>query len=146
MSYYKKSLLIFLILVEYVSQTASASLDDWVSGDIRSYYFIRDYTNPAMIDQTAYSLGGDLKILTPDILDGFQLGAALYTAQDLGLDSDNPKEVDKTLASESITTLAEAFLQYQNSKLLFKIMSLSSSGYRYNLDSIRIKENALHGL
>lgn len=133
--YYKLKLLSFFILFGCVYKTANADLDassisinsfeDFIknvliSGDIRSYYFIRDYSNPNTTDQATYSLGGELRVLTPAILGGFQLGASLYTAQDLGLNSDNSKAVDKTLPPGPLTVLGQAYLQYSNSKFLVR--------------------------
>lgn len=109
-----------------ISQSAQADpvedfwRDTTFNGDIRSYYFTRDYTNPKTIDQSAYSLGGNLRVLTGKFLGGFQIGAALYTAQPLGLNSDNPKQVDKTLPGDSVTALGQAYLQYQRSDFLIR--------------------------
>ncbi len=91
-----------------------------INGDIRNYYFSRDYTNPDASNQAAYSLGGNLRILTAPILGGFQLGAGIYTAQDLGMDNNNPKKVDQSLPGVPVTVLGQAYLQYQNSRILIR--------------------------
>lgn len=94
-----------------------------ISGNIRSYYFTRDYSNPGTSDQQAYSLGGSLGILTAPFLSGFQAGATFYTAQDLGLDLDNPdlhpEEVDQTLGRQ-IDVLGQLFLQYTHSNFMIR--------------------------
>lgn len=100
-------------LLEYFEKTQ-------VNGDIRSYYFTRDYTNPDLLNQSAYSLGGDIRFLTAPIY-GFQVGAAYYTAQSLGLNSDNPEKVDQTLPGNDIGVLGQAYIQYQISPLLLRV-------------------------
>ncbi len=100
-------------LANYLSQTT-------INGDIRSYYFIRDYTAPGTINQTAYSLGGDIRILTAPILGGLQFGAALYTAQPFDLNSDNTKAVDQTLPGDPVTVLGQAYMQYQRPHYLIR--------------------------
>ncbi len=91
-----------------------------VNGDLRSYYFTRDYTNPDAIDQSAYSLGGDMRVVTP-LVYGFQIGAAYYTAQSLGLNSDDPAKVDPTLPGKDIGVLGQAYLQYHRGPILVRV-------------------------
>lgn len=89
-------------------------------GDIRSYYFTRDYTNPDVLDQSAFSLGGNIRFLTAPVLSGFQIGAAYYTAQSLGLNSSNPAKVDQTLPGNDIGVLGQAYIQYQTAPLFIR--------------------------
>jgi hypothetical protein len=81
-------------------------------GYIRQYDFIRDYSNPTISNQDAFSLGGSLGVLTAPVLTGFQLGATYYTAQSFGINSNKPSEVDETLPGHALSNLGQAFLQY----------------------------------
>ncbi len=92
-----------------------------IHGDIRSYYFTRDYTNPNVLDQSAYSLGGNIRFLTAPFLTGFQVGGAYYTAQSLGLNNKNPKKVDVTLPGNDIGVLGQIYLQYHITPLLIRV-------------------------
>lgn len=94
--------------------------DTKISGDIRSYYFTRDYTNPAKTDQAAYSLGGNLSILTGSFWSGFRLGVVAYTAQPLGLNSNDPAKIDTTLPGTSLNALGQAYLEYNHSGFLVR--------------------------
>ena len=104
-------------IVHFLDQTT-------IDGDIRSYYFSRNFREvPSEFNdpsQAAYSLGGNIRILTAPVLGGFQAGAALYTAQDLGLNSDNPKHVDQTLPGDNITVLGQLYLQYKRGDFLIR--------------------------
>ena len=80
-----------------ICQTATAEdavqnfwQDTKITGQIRNYYFTRNYVHAAKLDQFAFSIGGDLHILTGAFWSGFRIGATAYTAQPLGLNSDNP--------------------------------------------------------
>jgi len=128
------SFLLFLILIATLPARADDSsststgndfLDflekTQINGDIRSYYFTRDYTNPNVEDQSAYSLGGNIRVLTAPFLSGFQLGAAYYTAQSLGLNSDDPTKVDQTLPGNDIGVLGQAYIQYQHKPILIRV-------------------------
>ncbi len=92
-----------------------------IDGDIRAYFFDREYSNPALDTQDALSFGGKINMLTDPFLNGFRVGATVYTAQPFGLNSHNPMRADKSLPSSPVTTLGQAFLQYQNTMLLGRI-------------------------
>ncbi len=89
------------------------------NGDLRSYYFTRDYTNPDVTNQASYSLGGNMRILTPPVYD-FQIEAAYYTAQSMGLNSDNFTQLDPTLPGNDIGVLGQAYLQYHRGSFLIR--------------------------
>ena len=91
-----------------------------INGDIRSYYFTRDYSNPDAVDQSAYSLGGNIRILTAPLF-GFQVGAAYYTAQSLGLNSKNQAEVDRTLPGNDIGVLGQLYIQYKGGPIFLRV-------------------------
>ena len=95
-----------------------------INGDIRSYFFSRNFHEVATKyddpSQEAYSLGGNLRILTAPFLGGFQAGAALYTAQDLDVNSDNPKHVDQTLPGDAVTVLGQLYLQYKRGPFMIR--------------------------
>ncbi len=92
-----------------------------IDGDIRSFYFTRDYSNPNVLDQAAYSLGGNIRILTAPNFTGLQIGAAYYTAQSLGLNNSNPAKVDATLPGKDIGVLGQAYIQYQRAPLFIRV-------------------------
>jgi hypothetical protein len=92
-----------------------------VDGNIRSYYYDREFSRTTTHDQTAFSLGGKINVLTDPFLNGFQVGGTMYFAQPLGLDSKNHAFVDRSLPGSPITTLGQAFLQYQNTYILGRI-------------------------
>lgn len=115
---------VYLILANHPA-TANDSVQEFYDqttfeGEIRNYFFTRDYTNPDTIDQAAYSLGGHLGMLTGPIANYFKIGAVLYTAQPLGLNSDNPLQVDNSLPGDAVTVLGQAFLQYNWQKFLVR--------------------------
>ena len=85
------------------------------TGELRSYYFMRDYAASSVPNAAAYSLSGLFEYQTPTFLDGFSLDASYYSANALGTHSDVPARVDTTLigAANSINALGTAFLQYQ---------------------------------
>jgi len=92
-----------------------------LDGNLRTYFFQRNYTNPNLSNQKAFSFGGKLNALTEDCFYGFRMGATAYTAQPLGLNSHNPNKVDLTLPGKPVTTLGQAFLQYENNYFLTRI-------------------------
>lgn len=90
-----------------------------INGDIRAYDFTRHYSGP-VAGQSAFSLGGGLNVLSGSV-DGFSAGASFYAAHSLGLNNSNPALVDETLAgSDAIDTFGQAFLQYQNRRVLVR--------------------------
>ncbi len=92
-----------------------------IDGNLRSYFFQRDYSKPNLADQKAFSFGGKLNALTEDCFYGFRLGVTGYTAQPLGLNSHHLERVDMTLPGKPVTTLGQAFLQYENNYFLTRI-------------------------
>lgn len=92
-----------------------------VDGNLRTYYFQRNFSKPNLPNQKAFSFGGKLNALTEDCFDGFRLGATAYTAQPLGLNAHNPNKVDMTLPGKPVTTLGQAFLQYENNDFLARM-------------------------
>lgn len=91
-----------------------------VDGNIRSYYFTRDYSLHTVPDQRAFSLGGKINALT-DSLWGFRAGATGYTAQPLGLNPEDIREVDRSLPGNSVTVFGQAFGQYENSDFFMRV-------------------------
>lgn len=90
-----------------------------VNGDIRAYDFTRHYSGPPA-GQSAFSLGGAINVLSGSVY-GFSAGLSFYTAHSLGLNRSNPALVDGTLAgTEGINTLGQAFLQYDNRRVLVR--------------------------
>ncbi|WP_297393712.1 OprD family outer membrane porin [Acidiferrobacter sp.] len=90
-----------------------------VNGDIRAYDFTRHYSGP-VAGQQAFSLGGALNVLSGSVY-GFSAGLSFYTAHNLGLNNANPALVDGTLAGyRGINTLGQAFVQYDNRRVLVR--------------------------
>ena len=109
------------LLIGAIACARAESLADFLhrgrlNGELRSYYFMRDYATPTVPNADAYSLSGLFEYQTPTFLDGFSLDASYYTANALGTHSDVPARVDVTLMgrANSINALGTAFLQYQH--------------------------------
>ncbi|MES2217794.1 MAG: hypothetical protein V4501_05235 [Pseudomonadota bacterium] len=92
-----------------------------IDGNIRAYYFTREYSNPQLDAQSAFSLGGKINFLTDPFWNGFRIGGTVYTAQPLGLNSNYFLRQDRTLPGSPITVLGQSFGQYQNPYLLMRI-------------------------
>lgn len=86
---------------------SSAIKNGSVNGNIRSYYFTRDFETKT--NEKAYSLGGALRAET-GLWGAFQMGVGFYTAQDLGTNNSNPDKVNKRLGSD-LEVLGEAYLK-----------------------------------
>ena len=90
-----------------------------VNGDVRAYDFTRHYSGP-VAGQQAFSLGGALNVMSGSVY-GFGAGLTFYTAHSLGMNNSNPALVDGTLAGYyGINTLGQAFVQYENRKVLVR--------------------------
>jgi hypothetical protein len=81
-------------------------------GTIRAYFFERAYTNPDVLDQNAFNLGGTVGLVTAPLY-GWQAGVTLGSANSLGLNPEDSKRVDETLPAGTIYMLTEAFLQWR---------------------------------
>ena len=79
-----------------------------VNGNIRAHYNERHYASRP--DATAFALGGGLRAETGSLY-GFNLGVGFYTAQDLGLNDDDPIKVDSRMGSD-VEVLGEAYVNY----------------------------------
>ncbi|WP_158753524.1 hypothetical protein [Dyella sp. S184] len=99
-----------------------------VDGELRLYDFNRSYDYDVAAKPSARAFGGSILLNAQTAsLDGFSAGASLVSANALGSLADNPKRVDTTLmgASDSLTALSQAYLQYANSWVNVK------AGYQY---------------
>ncbi len=94
-----------------------------ISGQLRSFYFRRDYSTASVPNAHAFSLAGLLNYQTPDFLGGLSLGASFFTANALGSQNSNPKRIDVTLMgpSNAINTLGQAFVQYHGHGALVRV-------------------------
>ena len=92
-----------------------------VDGYLRSYYFTRKFSNPVLDQQAAFSLGGAVNVLTNPFWDGFRIGATLFTAQSLGLNSDDAIRLDRSVPGSPVTVLGQAFAQYDNKYVLARV-------------------------
>jgi len=96
-----------------------------IDGQIRSYYFSRDYgaTGPNTYNQDAFSLGGLLNIKTTPFLGGFGVGVSFFTANALSANdlSGAPSypHLDATLMGPrpSVNRLGQAYIQYEIPKV-----------------------------
>lgn len=88
-----------------------------VSGNIRSYYDNQMFGGDSVENRYAYSLGGMIKVQTAPLY-GVSAGVAFYTANDLGANDTNGRELrlDPLLMGSrtSLNVLGQAYLQYQN--------------------------------
>lgn len=122
----KRKLVILSTLILTSSNALAESFNDFmdqtkVDGNIRLYDFNRGFGKSGNPSQSAFSLGGALNILTGDLfIAGLQAGAAFYTAQNLGLNSNDPAHVDRTLPGHTVNTLGQTYLQYSKSSLLIR--------------------------
>ena len=80
-------------------------------GNIRAYFFERAYSKDTALDQNAFSLGGFAGLVSAPFY-GFQAGLTLGAANSLGLNPENPKQVDATLPAATVYTLTEGYLQW----------------------------------
>lgn len=115
-----------IIIASIAKVSYAESSDDFIkqteiNGNLRAYYFARDYANANVPNQDAFSLGGQLNILTGSLfLSGLRIGLSGYFAQPLGLNKSNSQQVDNSLPGFNMATLGQAFLQYQNKTLLLR--------------------------
>ncbi|MDE3022850.1 MAG: OprD family outer membrane porin [Pseudomonadota bacterium] len=100
---------------EDLSQFIAASKID---GQIRSYYFNREYGAPSLSTQKAFSVAGLLNLQTAPFWGGYGVGASFYTASGLGLNNMNSANLDSTLmgSRQSINALGQMYLQYEMPK------------------------------
>ena len=93
------------------------------SGQLRSYYFRRDYSRASTVNARAFALAGLFNYLTPGFLGGFSLGASFFTANTLGSKGSDPKRLDSTLmgTANAINALGQAFIQYSGHDVLVRV-------------------------
>jgi hypothetical protein len=93
------------------------------TGQLRAYYFRRDYATPAVVNANAFALGGLFNYETARFLDGFSAGASFFTANALDTHNSNPARIDTTLigTANSINALGQAFLQYSGHRVLVRV-------------------------
>lgn len=93
------------------------------SGQLRAYYFRRDYSTDSTVNAHAFSLAGLFNYQTPQFLGGFSLGASFFTANALGSMNSNPARIDSTLmgTANAINTLGQAFVQYRGHGALVRV-------------------------
>jgi hypothetical protein len=94
-----------------------------LSGQLRSYYFRRDYSTASTANARAFALAGLFNYRTPGFLGGFSLGASFFTANALGSKSSDPKRLDATLmgTANAINALGQAFVQYSGHGVLVRL-------------------------
>ncbi|HET9107029.1 MAG TPA: OprD family outer membrane porin [Steroidobacteraceae bacterium] len=94
-----------------------------LSGELRSYYFRRDYGAAKVENADAFAVAGLFNYQTPEFLDGFSVDAGYFTANALGTHNANPARIDTTLSgvANSINALGEAYLQYRGHGALVRL-------------------------
>lgn len=92
------------------------------TGQLRAYYFRRDYATPAVLNANAFAVAGLFNYQTASFLDGFSVGASFFTANALDTHNSNLARVDTTQTgtANSINSLGQAFLQYSGHGLLVR--------------------------
>lgn len=93
------------------------------SGQLRAYYFRRDYATPTVVNANAFAVGGLFTYQTAEFLDGFSVGASFFTANALETHDAAPARIDTTLigTANSINSLGQAFVQYSGHGLLLRV-------------------------
>jgi hypothetical protein len=92
-------------------------------GELRSYYFRRDYGAASVPNADAFAVAGLFNYATPQFLDGLSLGASYYTANALGTHDADPARIDTTLSgvANSINALGQAYVQYSGHGALLRV-------------------------
>ncbi len=85
------------------------------TGQVRAYYFTRDYAAASPVNARAFALAGLFNYRTAKFLDGLSLGASFFTANALGTRSRDFQRIDTTLmgVTNALDTLGEAFVNYR---------------------------------
>lgn len=98
-----------------------------VDGELRMYQFNRFFQTDTQPDASAFAASALLNVQTGTFAGGFSIGGSVLSAHAFGTHSSNLKRVDTSLMGQdnSLTALGQAYLQYQNSWLLFR------GGYQY---------------
>lgn len=93
------------------------------TSQLRAYYFRRDYATASVVNANAFAVGGLFNYQTAEFLDGFSVGASLFTANALDTHNSNPARIDTTLIGKanSINSLGQAFLQYSGHGLQVRV-------------------------
>lgn len=94
-----------------------------LSGELRSYYFRRDYGAANVVNADAFAVAGLFNYKTPEFLDGFSVDVSYFTANALGTHNSNPARIDTTLSgvANSINALGQAYLQYRGHAVLVRL-------------------------
>ncbi len=111
-----------LLLASVIGASGADSLEEAfanakTSGQIRTFYITRDRSGSVgdtQTDRSALAVGGHLKIETAPI-EGVSFGAAFYTTQDIGVNSDTEDKVNASLFGEGkdgYHILGEAYMKY----------------------------------
>jgi hypothetical protein len=115
------SLISAVPVLSFAENTPDFFKNTEISGKLRMYDFTRNYSAFPLPQQTAFAVGGNVNVLSPDLfLKGLKADADFYTAQSLGLNNRRPALIDKTLG-QSINVLGQAYVQYSYADFLAKI-------------------------
>jgi outer membrane porin, OprD family len=93
------------------------------SGELRSYYFRRDYGAAEVANADAFAVAGLFNYETPEFLDGFSVTASYFTANALGTHAAGTARIDATLSgvANSINALGQAYAQYRGHGALVRL-------------------------
>lgn len=93
------------------------------SGQLRAYYFRRDYAAASVADASAFAVGGLFDYETPEFLQGFSVAASYFTANALGTHERNAARIDSTLSgtANSVNALGQAYVQYRGHRALVRL-------------------------
>lgn len=94
-----------------------------LTGQLRAYYFRRDYATDSVVNANAFAVAGLFNYQTAEFLDGFSVGASFFTANALDTHNSNAARIDTTLVGKanSINSLGQAFLQYSGHGFLVRV-------------------------
>lgn len=120
---------------------ADSDLNVEISGDLRSYFFQRDF-KAGTTDKESFAIGGIVRGRF-DPNPALKAGISLYTSQGAGL-NDNDKNVYNLLATsasgkhENYTALGEAFIDIHNQSMSLKLGRQEMTTPWLNLHDVRM--------
>ena len=93
-----------------------------VDGQLRAYNYDRFYATTDKANARAFSGAILLNVQSGTVANGFSVGVSAVSANALGTKPDTPADVDVSLMGpgNSVTALSQAFLQFENGRLLVR--------------------------
>lgn len=86
-----------------------------ISGNLRTYYINKYYLQSNISKKNIFSFNGQINVLSGDIYPGWKIGTSVYFATSIRTDKNNQSN------SFNNFTLNQAYIQYQNKYVFFKV-------------------------